>query len=518
MSKIHTFTFDTLGIEQIRKSSYGRDWPIVYMIENGNEIYIGETISAYSRTKQHFDDFRRKNLKSIHVFYDDEFNKSAALDTESSLIQYLVADGHYKLQNSNSGLQNHSYFDREKYISKFELLWLELQNKKIAFNDLVQIRNSDLFKFSPYKTLTDEQLLIADKLITEISNFEPRTYIINGGPGTGKTILAIYLIKQIVESGNKNVALVIAMTSLRETIQKVFSKIKGLSSSMVIGPGDVVGNIYDVLVVDEAHRLRQRRNIVNYKSFDNANKYFNLDHNGTEIDWIVASTKKAILFYDKRQTVRPSDINEAKIKSYNPISFYLKNQLRNKGGENYVEYIESIFNLNSTFDKSFSDYDFKVIDNIEDLISLIKSKEVKHGLSRLIAGYAWPWDSRTNKNKADIILGDVKLFWNSVTKDWVNSPNAINEVGCIHTIQGYELNYAGVIIGPEISYNKTSNKIEIDREKYYDTNGKRAVWNDEELLQYIKNIYKTLLTRAIQGTYVYICNPDLRDYIKSRLK
>ncbi len=518
MSSIDTFSFDKVGVESICKTPYGRDWPVVYLIANENELYVGETISAYVRTKQHLDNNVRQKLRTIHIVYDEEYNKSAALDIESSLIQYLAADGHYKLQNSNGGLQNHSYFDREKYISKFEILWGELQKKEIAFNDLVHIRNTDLFKFSPYKTLTAEQLLIAEKLLQEISKDVSKTFVINGGPGTGKTILAVYLVKQIVEKGQRNVALVIAMTALRKTLQKVFSKIKGLNSSMVIGPNEVVGNVYDVLVVDEAHRLRQRTNITNYRSFDSSNKFFNFDEKGTELDWIVASTKKAILFYDEQQSVRPSDIRQSKIESYNPTHLYLKTQMRSKGGESYIDFIESILELNSLYIKNFLDYDFKVLDDIEELINLIKSKDADHGLCRIIAGYAWPWNSRVDKNKADIIIDKTKLFWNSVTQDWVNSQNAMNEVGCIHTIQGYELNYAGVIIGPEITYDESKKMIKIDREKYFDANGKRSVWNDDELKRYIKNIYKTLLTRAVHGTYVYICDPGLKKYFKQRIQ
>lgn len=96
-------------------------------------------------------------------------------------------------------------------------------------------------------------------------------------------------------------------------------------------------------------------------------------------------------------------------------------------------------------------------------------------------------------------------------KDWVNSPNAINEVGCIHTIQGYDLNYAGVIIGPEISYDPVQNKIVVDPKKYRDKNGRIGVEDMAELERYVINIYKTLLTRGIKGTYIYVADPALRE-------
>jgi DUF2075 family protein len=128
-----------------------------------------------------------------------------------------------------------------------------------------------------------------------------------------------------------------------------------------------------------------------------------------------------------------------------------------------------------------------------------------------------PGIQKKTPNTPDIKIGDVELYWNSVLHDWVNSKNAINEVGCIHTIQGYDLNYAGVILGPEIVYDDVKDEIKIDRKKYFDANGHRAVWDEAELKRYIINIYKTLLTRGIIGTFVYIVDPKLRSYFKSRL-
>lgn len=515
MSEIKSFPFNTAGVEQIRNYKYGSNWPIVYLIENGKELYVGETIRAYGRTKQHLENIARKNLKTIHVVSDDEFNKSATLDTESSLIEYLVADGVYTLQNGNGGLQNHNYFDRERYQGKFELLWKKLQALKIAKNDLLQIRNSDLFKYSPYKTLTDDQYLIAKKLQKHFEEDKKQTYIIHGGPGTGKTILATFLIKQLVEEGKRDVALVIAMVSLRKTLKKVFKSIPGLSPNMVIGPNEVTNKKYDILIVDETHRLHQRRNIPNYGTFDITNKSLGLDNTGTELDWILHSANQVVLFYDERQSVRPSDIPASKVFESNPISFELKTQMRVKGGENYLHFIDNVLENNSEAKVNFSDYDFRVYDDFGQMVNDIKVQEKNHTLSRLVAGYAWKWLSHKDASVPDIVIGDNKLFWNSKIHDWVNSPNAINEVGCIHTIQGYDLNFTGVIIGPEMLYDPIKKQIVVDKSKYLDSNGHKGVTDPEELRRYIINIYKTLLTRGILGTYVYAVDENLRDYLNS---
>jgi DUF2075 family protein/SOS-response transcriptional repressor LexA len=364
---------------------------------------------------------------------------------------------------------------------------------------------------------TDDQYLIATTLLKEIEEGKAATYVIRGGPGTGKTILATYLVKQLVEKGNTNVALVIAMTSLRKTLQKVFRGIPQLSSSMVIGPNEVTNKKYDVLIVDETHRLRQRKNITNYETFDKTNKAFGLDNTGTELDWVLASAKQVILFFDEKQSVRPSDIPAERVHATKPFVFELKTQMRVKGGEQYIQFIENLLEESDMIPESFKDYDFGIYDDLSAMVTDIKARDTEHTLSRMVAGYAWKWVSRNNTSKPDIVIGNTKLFWNSVTHDWPNSPNAKNEVGCIHTIQGYDLNYTGVIIGPEIMFDEQKQEIVVDADKYMDVNGKRSVPEHDELKRYIINIYKTLLTRGILGTYVYIVDEPLRNYFKKVL-
>ncbi|MFA5421158.1 MAG: DNA/RNA helicase domain-containing protein, partial [Patescibacteria group bacterium] len=246
-----------------------------------------------------------------------------------------------------------------------------------------------------------------------------------------------------------------------------------------------------------------------------------LNSDATELDWITKCSKSQILFYDKNQSVRPSDLSPTKFEELAIKNFELKSQLRVGGGvdgEKYIKFIQDFFDLTKVSNNKFNNYDFKIYEDIGKMVSDIKEKNLKMDLCRMVSGYAWPWMSKKDPNKHDIEIDGVKLRWNSVNHNWVYSLNAINEVGCIHTVQGYDLNYTGVIIGPEISYDSIKREFKIHPEKYMDMNGKRGVDDIKELERYIINIYKTLLTRGIHGTYVYIVDKSLRNYFKNFLE
>lgn len=521
MTKIKTFPFNKGDFDQIKDFQYGRNWPVVYIIRDKKEIYVGQTVNAYYRCKQHYDNPERSKLKEIDIITDEEFNISAAFDIESWLIQYISADEKFIMQNSNGGLKNHNYYDKVKYKTKFELVWENLRQAGLVKNTLEDLKNSDLFKYSPYKSLTEDQFYISRQIFNDIKSNQHTTFIVKGKPGTGKTILATYLFKYLKdqeETKNMNIGLVVPMTSLRTTIGKVFSKIKGLKSSMVIGPNDVVKGTYDLLIVDESHRLQRRKGIMGYGAYDNVNIKLGLDKNNTQLDWVMKSSKYQIFLHDENQSIKPADVRSEDFKRINAKTYELNSQMRVEAGEQYIRFVEDVFDLKIPTVTSFPNYDFRIFDDAEKLVNEIKEKDKKHKLSRMVSGYAWPWHTKPGNDSGktyDIDIGDLKLVWNSVTQDWVNSPNAVNEVGCIHTVQGYDLNYVGVIIGPEFSYDAKNRKFVVNREKYFDINGRNGITDPGELERYIINIYKTLLTRGIKGTYMYIVDPELRKYFNS---
>ncbi len=516
MSNIVDFAFNPEYGKTIKDFRYGDSRPVVYLIEGTNELYVGETTNIFNRWRQHYENPERQKLDKIYIVHDEEFNKSATLDIESWLIQYLLADQKYILQNRNLWLQNHNYYDREKYKWKFEwVIWPKLQEIWVAKQKLVELKNTDVFKYSPYKSLSTDQVIVVEDIFKQIKEGTQDTFLINGKPGTWKTVLAIFLFKYLKEQAatkHLKVGLVVPMTWLRGTLKKVFSLIKWLKSSMVIWPSDVDDN-YDILIVDETHRLKRRFNLTNYKSFDDMNKKLWFAQDGTELDRIYKLAKTKIFFYDPQQSVKPTDIDINTLLNLSAKKYELSTQMRVEWGEAYMSFIDKLFDGVEPTPLVQENYDFKLFNNFEDFRSNIIARNNEHGLARLVAWYAWEWKSKHNYDNYDIEIEGIKLKWNSTNSNWVNSPRAIEEVWCIHTIQWYDLNYVWVIIWPELSYDKEKWKFKIVSTHYRDINGKRWVQDPAELERYIINIYKVLMTRGIKWTYVYIVDKDLREYI-----
>lgn len=520
MLKIKKFSFPVLD-NSIKDEKYGQNWPVVYLLENGKDMYVGETYNLHSRAKQHQENPEKSRFKNLHMIADSDFNKSATLDIESTLIRYVSADEKFVVTNKNDGMVNSNYYQRDTYQTRITEIWKKLQKVQLASKDIIQIENSELFKFSPYKALSEDQMEVAEAIKNDIIqknlSGERGIYFINGLPGSGKTVLATYLSKYLVQSDelkDYKLRLVISMTSLRKTLQHAFKYVKGLKKAMVIGPSSLHRNEYDILLVDEAHRLRRRKGIVNYNSFDKKNLEFGLTKEGTELDWILLSTNHLVIFYDENQSVRPSDIPKQIYSQLKPsLMFTLQSQFRIKAGMAFVYYIRNIFNHVEQEKQAFEGYDVKIYDSFKEFTDMIHHNEDEFGLSRIVSGYAYPWISKKNKKKFDINIDGIGLQWNSVTEDWIYSKNAAYEVGCIHTVQGYDLNYVGVIISDEIDYDDVNKKIIINPRKYFDRNGKSGVANESDLLVYIQNIYITLATRGIKGVYFYVVNPRMKEYL-----
>jgi len=566
--KVTNYPFNKVDIGLINNDSLARDgYPIVYILYDTKTMvaYVGESTNAIARMNNHLSHPEKKNLNWVYIISDESFNKSAALDIESNLIQYMTAAGDFKLLNGNGGISSHNYYQKSEYFKIFKKIWSKLSFENIRMRDLLELQNSDLYKYSPYKSLSPDQYNSILEIFKDYSSNGIKKIFVNGSAGTGKTILAIYLIKLIstlsqyelhdldiedeallfeLDAFKKNnpdkliIGLVVPMTSLRNTLKQVFKSVHGLSSNMVIGPTDVVKKKYDFLIVDEAHRLTRRKSIMGYGAFDNVNKRLGLYHtekingkdvqsaekNGNQLDWIINSSKYQLFFYDSEQSIKPADVRKEsfdKIKSQNDASqITLFSQMRSEGKNDYITFVDNLLKEkldNNTTIFNNPNYELALFDDLSLMMDRLQKMENEFGLCRSMSGYSWPWVSKTDANLPDAIIDGVKMFWNRQSIDWINSTTDVTEMGCIHTVQGYDLNYSGVIFGKEITYDKNSKKIKVIKNNYHDIKGKQALENEDELLKYIVKIYKTMMYRGIKGTYIYVCDRDLREYFEKHI-
>ncbi|MEG0328964.1 MAG: DNA/RNA helicase domain-containing protein [Longicatena sp.] len=555
--------YDINSSTEIEKNKHGKNWPVVYILNSDQEAYIGETSSFARRLKEHKKNDKRLTLTNINLIDDDKFNKSAILDIESELIRLMNADGKFELQNLVVGQnQAHDYYDRVLYKRMLPLLWKKLIGCGLANQDYLTLTNSNLFIYSPYKTLTEDQYEASKEILFELgealSNHQPCSIAVNGVAGTGKSILAAYLLKVLndiklkkyekidldeLEDGGKyeegildalmnafvtsdyKIGMVIPVTSMRETLKKAIGGVEGLRKSVLVTASDVFnaynkGEKFDILIIDEAQRLRQPINMQNLKAHYLKNEALGFDKMATELDWIMKCSDYQIIFYDKDQRVNGSDIP---IQQLNCIpyksSFNLTTQMRVSGGEAYVEYIQAILSNNPPKNKiDIKDYDVKVYEDVNDMCNDIKLLNERYELCRNIAGFAWPWNTKSKKDKQikadyDILIEGYKYVWNHDNDAWITQKNSINEIGSIHTTQGQDLNYAGIIIGEDLTYDFENKRIIVNKNNLYDKNAKRGL-SDDEIRSNVLNAYYVLLTRARRGVYLYICDKALRDYFK----
>lgn len=277
-------------------------------------------------------------------------------------------------------------------------IWSKLIESKIVSKSLAEIENSELFKYSPYKSLNEDQYNSVLEIIEALTKKKSNKIFIKGSAGTGKTILATYLIKLLgsdvsdtnmedfsdneiqeinliraykIKYPKAEIGFVVAMSSLRKTLQNVFRKIPELKSSMIISPSDTFNKEYDLLIVDEAHRLRQYKNIGWMGVFKKNNRKLGLDDKGTELDWIIANSKNQIFFYDSAQSVKPSDIPSSHfdklLNESDTIEIELKSQMRSNGGNDYITFVDELLNIKRYNKKLYrpDNYDVVVFDSMK---------------------------------------------------------------------------------------------------------------------------------------------------------
>ncbi len=564
--QIRKYSFDQRSIDALGSEDHlEENWPVVYQIYNGNQIYIGETTNLKNRMNQHYVNSEKVCLHngSINVVFDATFNKSAALDLESYLIQYFSGDGKFKVMNHNDGMCDRDYYNRANYRQTFEEIWNRLRELNIADKTIAEINNSELFKFSPYKNLNFEQLNVVTEVLQNIDEAiargEKSLSVIDGDAGTGKTIVIMYLAKLIAdlqsfdnlnddiddESNfslffesehlnrhfkNKKIALVVPQPSLCGRIRKIFDKIDLDGADIHIFSPVQFGNsddVFDITLVDEAHLLKvgvtgtlgKMVHDIDMKIFGDTNIH-------SELDWIMAKSKNVVLVFSEQQRIRPANINRSDIQKYatefNKRDYYLRTQMRSLGGKKYIDYIHDI--LSNDFrpirKESFPGFEAKIFSDIRAFVGAMEAREREGGLARMVGGFSWKWVSKNNKDAYDIWIDGMKFRWNSTQNNWIGSKNAPNEVGSIYTVQGDDLNYVGIIIGEDLIYR--DGKLIFNRAACADSGAmkrsQRQVANNEQIdekamLEQVLRTYRILMNRAVKGIYIYACDKQLRDYL-----
>ncbi|WP_288897981.1 DUF2075 domain-containing protein [uncultured Delftia sp.] len=350
----------------------------------------------------------------------------------------------------------------------------------------------------------------------------PRVLIIEGGPGTGKSVIAVNLLAALREG------LTVKYISKNAAPRAVYSDklIQTRDNAHLVnlfgGSGsftETVQDAFDVLVVDEAHRLTEKSGF-----------YGNL---GThQVKELIEAAKCSIFFIDEDQRVTLKDVGSKEIirkfaaeRNAEVEEYSLTSQFRCAGSDGYLAWVDHTLQIRTTANPSLADipFDFQVFDDPSDLHKAIETKNANNR-ARVVAGYCWPWNSKKNPKLMDVVIGDYERQWN-LDQDgslWIVAPNSVAQVGCIHTCQGLEVDYVGVIIGPDLAImGDTLVAVPRARDRHDKTMKGFVKMTKEQPAEaarladsIIKNTYRTLMTRGMKGCYGYATDAKLRAYLR----
>ena len=380
--------------------------------------------------------------------------------------------------------------------------------------------------------MIDEQKAVYETALSMASQArsdKKMVLIVEGGPGTGKSVVAVNLLAELTKRGQ--VTRYVSKNAAPREVYKV--KLTGTLKKRIIdnlfgGSGDycdIQENTFDTLIVDEAHRL-------NMKSGLSQNKGEN------QVKELIRAAKCTVFFVDNDQQIHIKDIGESNLiarwaerEGARVQRLKLKSQFRCNGSDGYLAWLENTLQIKETANIRLSpqEFDFRIVDSPSELRNIISAKNAINNKSRLVAGYCWDWASKKTPSAYDITFPqyDFAMRWN-LTKDgstWIIAEDSVNEIGCIHTCQGLELDYVGVIVGPDIRFENGQVITDVTERSSMDRSisGIKKMLKEEpdEARQVadriIKNTYRTLLTRGMKGCYVYFCDKGLRDHFASGL-
>ncbi|HBQ64283.1 MAG TPA: ATP-dependent DNA helicase RecG [Clostridiales bacterium] len=392
---------------------------------------------------------------------------------------------------------------------------------------------ADMFDGRAVYTLLDEQKVAYSNILRIAETARGKVSIlINGAPGTGKSVVAMNAFVALLKRG-KNLKFVAPNAAFKNAMVDMLAKGGGSSknkktrlNTLFSGSSafaDALPDEFDVLIVDEAHRLK-RKGAYMYRG-------------ESQVEDVIRAARVSVFFIDDNQRIRPNDegttekIREAAVKFHAQVmEVRLEAQFRCAGAEGFLNWVDHTLQIADTanFDGWDGDsFEFEIMDTPQQVYERIREKNGAGFKARMLAGYAWPWtpDNAGNPNAEipDISIPEhgFQMPWNSRTNSysWAIDNARQDQVGCIHTSQGLEFDYAGVMIGNDLRFDNTTLQVIASYDDYYDTQGKKGLKNQpEELTRLIRNIYRVLLSRGMKGCYVFCRDTALRDYMRSRLK
>lgn len=382
-------------------------------------------------------------------------------------------------------------------------------------------------------TMIDEQKVVYERalhLARTTPAGEKRVLIVHGGPGTGKSVVAVNLLvaitqgRELVQYVTKNAAPRAVFESMLTgtTARTMYSNLfRGSGAFTSAEPGT-----FKVLVVDEAHRLNEKSGL-----------YQNLGDN--QVKELIHAADVTVFFLDEDQRVTLQDIGTrdeillwASELGAEVEELRLHSQFRCNGSDGYLAWLDHTLGIRETAHEDLStlayDYDFRVLDSPTEVRRLIEGHNAESGRSRMVAGYCWDWQSKKNPEAWDVVLPeqDFRMRWNLTQhgSGWLAHPDSIREIGCIHTCQGLDLDYVGVIIGEDLVVKDGQLVTQPDKRSRHDRSirgWKKRLRQDREATlaatrTIILNTYRTLMTRGLKGCYVYAVDPGVREWLRGR--
>ena len=386
----------------------------------------------------------------------------------------------------------------------------------------------------PEFVLLDEQEVSFDRVMTEarkaLESGSRSTIVVNGGPGTGKSVVAMNLLSALSQEGY-NVHYSTPSTALKTTFKEFVGDIAAQQVTRHNAYAmDQEGSV-DVLLVDEAHRLKESGN-----EFYTSKVIREVRGDKQLVHEIQDVSKVSVFFIDEFQAIRPKEIGERRMiekaaeeRGRDYYSFDLIPQFRCAGSDGFVEWVTAMLGLGDnppTTWEGLEGFDFEVMDTPLEVAARI-SEHSSSSLARIVAGFCWPWSDPLKDGTLpnDVIVGELSMPWNAKSGKkklatgippnelWATQDGGENQVGCIYTAQGFEFDYVGVIFGPDLVYRDGDGWLGI-KDASHDKKVRSA---GDDLTRLLKNTYRVLLTRGMKGCFVHFMDPETAEYWRSHI-